>query len=220
MLDRSLETLDGARLREHQWRRFRALLDELYGTPGNAFWRAKWAAAGVSAPSDLATWDDFGRLPLSQKTDFVADQDAHPPFGTNLTYPLDRYVRVHQTSGTTGTPLRWLDTEASWAWWAHCWRFVFAGAGLGAGDRLYFPFSFGLFIGFWAGFEGARALSKPAQNPTKSPNENGKNTRCPGPTPAPRHTAPQHRSHHSQDSAVSSQRSGAPDVPEVWCTRT
>jgi phenylacetate-CoA ligase len=158
MLDRSLETLDGARLRDHQWRRLQAMLDELYGAPGNAFWRAKWAAAGVRSPADVTTWDDFTSLPPAHKSDFVADQDAHPPFGTNLTYPLDRYVRVHQTSGTTGTPLRWLDTEASWAWWAHCWRFVFAGAGLGAGDRLYFPFSFGLFIGFWAGFEGARAL--------------------------------------------------------------
>jgi phenylacetate-CoA ligase len=35
---------------------------------------------------------------------------------------------------------------------------VLAGAGLGPGDRVYFPFSFGLFIGFWTGFEGARAL--------------------------------------------------------------
>jgi phenylacetate-CoA ligase len=88
----------------------------------------------------------------------VADQAAHPPFGTNLTYPLERYVRVHQTSGTSGQPIRWLETQASWNWWAHCWGFVLAGAGLTRQDRVYFPFSFGLFIGFWAGFEGARAL--------------------------------------------------------------
>jgi phenylacetate-CoA ligase len=35
---------------------------------------------------------------------------------------------------------------------------VLAGAGITARDRVYFPFSFGLFVGFWAGFEGARAL--------------------------------------------------------------
>jgi phenylacetate-CoA ligase len=35
---------------------------------------------------------------------------------------------------------------------------VLRGAGLGAADRIFFPFSFGLFVGFWAGFEGARAL--------------------------------------------------------------
>src|SRR5947209_15204233 len=158
MYDRSVETLEAGRLREHQWRRLRALLDEIYGAPGNAFWRAAWARAGVAAPDDLKTWEDFRRLPLARKADVVEDQTAHPSFGTNLTYPLERYVRVHQTSGTTGAPLRWLDTQASWDWWVHCWRFVLAGAGLGPADRVYFPFSFGLFIGFWAGFEGARAL--------------------------------------------------------------
>jgi len=158
MLDASLETLDPTRLREHQWRRLRALLDEILGTPGNAYWRSAWARFGVGGARDVKTWDDFQRLPLSTKRDFVDDQAVAPPFGTNLTYPLERYVRVHQTSGTTGTPLRWLDTQASWEWWAHCWRFVLAGAGLGPADRVFFPFSFGLFIGFWAGFEGARAL--------------------------------------------------------------
>jgi phenylacetate-CoA ligase len=67
-------------------------------------------------------------------------------------------VRVFQTSGTTGRPLRWLETEASWVWWGRCWAFVFRGAGLGPGDRIHFPFSFGLFVGFWSGFEGARTL--------------------------------------------------------------
>jgi phenylacetate-CoA ligase len=158
VLDATLETLEAERLRAHQWRRVRALVDAIYATPGNAFWRAAWARAGVRAPGDLQSWDDFQQLPCSSKRDLVDDQAAHPPFGTNLTFPVERYVRVHQTSGTTGTPLRWLDTQASWEWWAHCWRFVLAGAGLGPGDRIYFPFSFGLFIGFWAGFEGARAL--------------------------------------------------------------
>jgi phenylacetate-CoA ligase len=35
---------------------------------------------------------------------------------------------------------------------------VLAAAGVRPGDRAFFPFSFGLFVGFWAGFEGARAL--------------------------------------------------------------
>ena len=91
------------------------------------------------------------------KAEFVADQAA-TPFGTNLTYPVERYVRVHQTSGTSGKPIRWLDTQESWDWWIRCWGFVLRGAGLSAADRVFFPFSFGLFIGFWAGSEGARAL--------------------------------------------------------------
>jgi len=154
--DRELETLDAERLRAHQRRRLRALIG---GTlAANPFWTAKWRAAGLASPDDLRDRDDLQRLPVTAKRELVDDQAAHPPFGTNLTYPLERYVRVHQTSGTSGAPLRWLDTQASWEWWARCWGFVLAGAGVRPADRAFFPFSFGLFVGFWAGFEGARAL--------------------------------------------------------------
>jgi phenylacetate-CoA ligase len=156
VLDRAAECAPPERLRDHRWSRLRALVRETLGA--NPFWTAKWRAAGLTSADDLRDWDDFRRLPLTRKRELVDDQAAHPPFGTNLTYPLARYVRIHQTSGTSGQPIRWLETEASWNWWAHCWRFVLAGAGLGPGDRVYFPFSFGLFVGFWAGFEGARAL--------------------------------------------------------------
>jgi len=126
--------------------------------PRNRFLGARCARAGLADPRDLRTGGDFQRLSLTRKSELMEDQAAHPPFGTNLSHPIDRYVCVHQTSGTTGTPLRWLDTEESWAWWARCWTVVLRAAGLGPGDRVFFPFSFGLFVGFWAGFEGARAL--------------------------------------------------------------
>ncbi len=156
MVDGRLETLPPDRLREHQWRRFRALAAETF--PANPFLRRKWQAAGVRRVEDLDGWDAFRRLPFTAKQELAEDQAATPPFGTNLTYPLARYVRVHQTSGTTGAPIRWLETPESWAWWARCWASVFRGAGVTAEDRVFFPFSFGLFVGFWAGFEGARAL--------------------------------------------------------------
>jgi phenylacetate-CoA ligase len=155
VFDRALETLPAERLREQQWGRFSAMARDLASNP---FYRGKWRAAGVRAAEDVRGWDDFARLPFTRKAELVEDQAAHGPFGTNLTYPFERYVRVHQTSGTSGTPLRWLDTQASWEWWARCWGFVLAAAGVTPADRVYVPFSFGLFIGFWAGFEGARAL--------------------------------------------------------------
>jgi len=156
VFESALETLEPGALREHQWRRVQALARALVGA--NPFWTARWRTAGLASADDLRGWDDFTRLPLTSKRELVDDQAAHAPFGSNLTYPVERYVRVHQTSGTTGAPLRWLDTQASWEWWARCWGFVLAGAGVRPDDRAFFPFSFGLFVGFWAGFEGARAL--------------------------------------------------------------
>jgi phenylacetate-CoA ligase len=154
--DRALETLPPDAVHARQWARLQALARAVL--PANRFIADKWRAAGITHPEDLRDWSDYARLPFTLKSELMADQAADPPFGRNLSLPLDRYVRVHQTSGTTGTPLRWLDTEESWAWWLRCWGFVLRGAGLGPGDRIFFPFSFGLFVGFWAGFEGARAL--------------------------------------------------------------
>jgi phenylacetate-CoA ligase len=118
----------------------------------NAFWRARL--------SDVKGWGDFERLPLTTKGDLLADQAAHPPYGTNLTYPLNHYIRLHQTSGSTGAhPLRWLDTAESWDWWTRIWSdHVYRAAGVTAADRLFFAFSFGPFIGFWTAFGGAEQL--------------------------------------------------------------
>ena len=108
----------------------------------------------------VATWDDFARLPLTTKAELMADQQANPPFGTNLTFPIERYSRLHQTSGTSGTtPLRWLDTPESWDWWTRIWaEDVYRSAGVRPDDRVFFAFSFGPFIGFWSAFGGADRL--------------------------------------------------------------
>ena len=63
------------------------------------------------------------------------DQVEHPPFGTNLTYPIEQYSRFHQTSGSTGRPMRWLDTPDSWAWVCKCWGVIFTAAGVGPGEH-------------------------------------------------------------------------------------
>ena len=64
-------------------------------------------------------------------------------------------MRLHQTSGTTGQRLRWLDTQADWDWFTGCWTEVYRGAGVRASDRLFFAFSFAPFIGFWSAFDAA-----------------------------------------------------------------
>lgn len=142
-------------LKAWQSARLRELLAQVSGR--NPFWTQRWREAGVD-PRSLGGCDDLSQLPLVTKAEILADQRAHPPYGTNLTWPREAYSRLHQTSGTTGHPMRWLDTPESWGWILDCWRQLFGWMGLTPRDRLYYAFSFGPFLGFWAGFEGANRL--------------------------------------------------------------
>lgn len=130
--------------------------------PGNAFYAHKF---GPLDPRAIESLGAFAQLPFTTKAELTADQAEHPPYGTNRTFPAERYTRFHQTSGTsTGRPLHWLDTPESWDWVTGCWVTNFALLGLTHEDRLYFPFSFGPFLGFWSAFEAAaraRLLAMP-----------------------------------------------------------
>jgi phenylacetate-CoA ligase len=138
-----------------QFEHLGALLAELI--PANRFYTRKLQEVGLGF--DVASLRDFSaRFPFTLKDELVRDQEQHPPTGTNLTYPLDRYTRFHQTSGTTGRPLRWLDTAEDWDALLDCWVEVFKVAGVGRGDRVFFAFSFGPFLGFWMAFESAERL--------------------------------------------------------------
>ncbi len=151
------ETWSDDERRAYQWRRLGGMVPWLY--LNNPFYRAKLDGAGIRDARDLALRQDgLHELPFTTKAELVADQEAHPPFGTNLSEPLERYVRLHQTSGTTGKPLRLLDTAESWRWWTETWQFIYGAAGVGAADRVFFCFSFGPFIGFWSAFAGAERL--------------------------------------------------------------
>jgi phenylacetate-CoA ligase len=138
-------------LREAQLARVRELLR--LALPGNAFYSRKFA--GVTH-NDIRTLADFAKLPFTTKAELATDQNEHPPYGSALSFPFERYARLHQTSGTsTGKPLRWLDTPESWEWLLSCWQVSFPFMGLTAADIIFFPFSFGPFLGFWTAFEAA-----------------------------------------------------------------
>lgn len=139
-----------------QLARLRALVERLLGS--NAFYQRKWEAAGVSAaPPSL---EAFARaFPFTTKAELVADREAHPPYGSNLTYPLAKYPRLCQTSGTRGKPLAWLDTTESWSAMLDCWEAIYRAAGVEPGrDRIFFAFSFGPFLGFWTAYEAAARM--------------------------------------------------------------
>ncbi|MGI8965309.1 MAG: phenylacetate--CoA ligase family protein [Limisphaerales bacterium] len=139
-----------AEIVSRQLKKLRELLAAI--VPANLFYSRKFAKVNLN----FKNLEEFSeKFPFTTKEELVADQLAHPPYGTNLTFPLARYTRFHQTSGTTSAPLRWLDTPESWQWMLESWKKVFRAANVGPTERIYFAFSFGPFIGFWLAFEAA-----------------------------------------------------------------
>ncbi len=151
---------DRAALRKYQQSALSKLLKTLLDD--NVFYQQKWKAAGLSeAQIRQADLESFTRIfPFTTKQELTQDQATHPPYGTTLTYPLERYTKFHQTSASSGgTPLRWLDTAEDWLWMVANWRQVFtASAAVTSQDCVYFAFSFGPFLGFWTAFQAAEEL--------------------------------------------------------------
>jgi phenylacetate-CoA ligase len=107
---------------------------------------------------DLGDSPALADLPPLTKAELVHDQERNPPFGTNLTYPLEQYTQLHQTSGTTGPPLRVLDTAEDWAWWRERFAHTLRVAGVGAEDRVALTYSFGPHVQFWAAKGGLEEI--------------------------------------------------------------
>lgn len=152
--NRQLETASTDDLREMQDQRLRALMREM---TTNQFYQEKSRAAGL----DLARIEharDLRRLPFTTKQELIDDQIERPPFGRLLTYPVARYRHFHQTSGTTGPPLKCLDTKEDWDWWMRCWGYVYCAAGVTPADVVFCAFSFGPYISHWTAISGASQL--------------------------------------------------------------
>jgi phenylacetate-CoA ligase len=156
---RRMETLHATDLAGHQLARLNALLKSIL--PHNRFYAEKLATAlSPAALADprgpLGSLEQLCSFPFTFKEELLpSDPTQH--HASNLTHPVDQYVRFHRTSGTRGRPLTVLDTAEDWKWWLDCWQYVFDAAQLTAQDRVFAAFSFGPFVGFWSAFDAAVA---------------------------------------------------------------
>jgi phenylacetate-CoA ligase len=137
----SREQLDALKLE-----RLRGLVESIL--PHNRFYATKLARDSHALPSleALEHW------PFTFKEELVEAASAAGIPG-NLTWPPDRYVRYHQTSGTRGRPMPVFDTAEDWAWWMKCWESILDRGGVQPGDRVLVASSFGPYAGFWSCFD-------------------------------------------------------------------
>ena len=110
------------------------------------FYRRKLAAAGAF-PSDIATHEDLAGLPFTTKSELIDSQRAHPPLGEHAGADMAEVVRVHATSGTTGTPSYVGVTSHDSALWTEAVARAYYAQGVRAEAVVTIGFSIGFFVG-------------------------------------------------------------------------
>ncbi len=133
------ETLPREALEALQGRRLRDLVERVYVTVPP--YRKKMQEAGVR-PEDIKGLDDLKRLPFTTKDDL---RDNYP-FGM-FAVPLERVVRVHASSGTTGKPTVVGYTRRDIETWAELMARTLTAAGVHRGDVVHNAYGYGLFTG-------------------------------------------------------------------------
>jgi phenylacetate-CoA ligase len=151
-----LETMDRADRRELQVRRFRE--QAVYVDENSPFYRAKFDEADID-PESIETMADVRNVPTTTKDELREAQTTEPfPYGDLLAVPPEEVTEYHQTSGTTGQPVRQADSWQDWEWWGDCWATVLWAQGVRPDDRVFFPFSYNVFIAFWAAHYAAERI--------------------------------------------------------------
>lgn len=120
------------------------------------FYGKKLREAGIR---EVKSIEEFKALPFSQKQDL---RDAYP-LGL-MAVPEEKIVRIHSSSGTTGTPVIIPYTAKDVYDWAEMFKRCYEMAGVTDKDRVQITPGYGLWtagIGFQAGCERLGAMAVP-----------------------------------------------------------
>ena len=145
-----IETGSPGALRALQLERLRWSLQHAYDNVPH--YRRKFDAAGMK-PGDCRSLEDLARFPFTTKADL---RDTYP-FGM-FAVPMDRIVRIHASSGTTGKPTVVGYSAKDIDTWSHLMARSIRAAGARPGDKVHVAYGYGLFTGGLGAHYGAERL--------------------------------------------------------------
>jgi phenylacetate-CoA ligase len=146
----AIEKASRKKLRDLQLARLKWSIKRAYDKVPH--YRKKFDAAGVK-PKDLKTLADLAKFPFTAKADL---RDTYP-FGM-FAVPMDRIVRIHASSGTTGKPTVVGYTTKDIDTWSHLMARSMRAAGARPGDKVHNAYGYGLFTGGLGVHYGAEKL--------------------------------------------------------------
>ena len=155
-LHKELETLTRAEIEKLQLQRLKTTLGRCMNTP---FYRKRFAENNLKV-EDIKSLEDLQKIPFTTKQDL---RDNYP-FGL-AAVPMEEVVRLHSSSGTTGTPTVILHTQHDLDEWANAVARCLYMVGLRRGDVFQNSSGYGMFtggLGFQYGAERLGMLTVPA----------------------------------------------------------
>ncbi|MFA9381323.1 MAG: phenylacetate--CoA ligase family protein, partial [Acetanaerobacterium sp.] len=136
---KDVETMGRKELEAVQLTRLKWIVSHCYQTV--PLYRRKFDEAGF-APDKIKTLDDIKYMPFTTKEDI---RDTYP-FGM-FAAPMNKIVRIHASSGTTGKPTVVGYTKQDLANWSDLVARLCAAAGACEDDIVHIAFGYGLFTG-------------------------------------------------------------------------
>lgn len=155
-LHKELETLTRTEIENLQLERLKKTIARCMQSH---FYQKRFAEHHLK-PDDIHSLDDLSKIPFTTKQDL---RDNYP-FGLS-TVPLSQVVRLHSSSGTTGTPTVILHTQRDLDEWANAVARCLYMVGLRPGDIFQNSSGYGMFtggLGFQYGAERLGMLTVPA----------------------------------------------------------
>ena len=146
----AIEKAPPSHLKDLQLERLRWSLKHAYDNVPH--YRKKLDAAGVK-PADCRSLADLARFPFTTK----ADLRETYPFGM-FAVPMDKIVRIHASSGTTGKPTVVGYTAKDIDTWTHVMARSIRAAGARPGHKVHVAYGYGLFTGGLGAHYGAERL--------------------------------------------------------------
>jgi phenylacetate-CoA ligase len=146
----AIEKAPLAELRKLQLQRLQWSLHHAYENVPH--YRKKFDEAGVK-PEDCRTLADLPKFPFTTK----ADLRETYPFGM-FAVPMDKIVRIHASSGTTGKPTVVGYTAKDIDTWTHVMARSIRAAGAEPGMKVHVAYGYGLFTGGLGAHYGAERL--------------------------------------------------------------
>ncbi|MCY3817112.1 MAG: phenylacetate--CoA ligase family protein [Gammaproteobacteria bacterium] len=143
-LNEQIETIPLQAQRELQQERLRSQVQYLW--THSAFAREKLESAGAE-PGDIRSIEDLSRLPFTLKQELRDSQLRRPPLGDHMATAMKNVVRIHSSSGTTGTPSYVGVTAGDDQVWSEAVARAYWAQGLRPDSMFAMGFSIGFFVG-------------------------------------------------------------------------